>query len=75
MSSQKFRSSEMNMSNQPRHELLLVAETVAREKGIEREDVSDRLQDSTLGGERRAARPHLGEEAERRPRRRSGPTF
>ena len=39
MSSQKFRSSEMNMSNQPRHELLLVAETVAREKGIEREDV------------------------------------
>jgi N utilization substance protein A len=29
----------MNMSNQPRHELLLVAETVAREKGIEREDV------------------------------------
>lgn len=39
MSSQKFRSSEVNMSNQPRHELLLVAETVAREKGIEREDV------------------------------------
>ena len=39
MSSQKFRSSELNMSNQPRHELLLVAETVAREKGIEREDV------------------------------------
>jgi len=29
----------MTMSNQPRHELLLVAETVAREKGIEREDV------------------------------------
>lgn len=29
----------MNMSNQPRHELLFVAETVAREKGIEREDV------------------------------------
>jgi N utilization substance protein A len=39
VSSQKFRSSEVNMSNQPRHELLLVAETVAREKGIEREDV------------------------------------
>jgi N utilization substance protein A len=39
VSSQKFRPSEMNMSNQPRHELLLVAETVAREKGIEREDV------------------------------------
>jgi N utilization substance protein A len=39
VSSQKFRSSEINMSNQPRHELLLVAETVAREKGIEREDV------------------------------------
>jgi N utilization substance protein A len=39
VSSQKFRSSEMNMSNHPRHELLLVAETVAREKGIEREDV------------------------------------
>lgn len=39
MSSQKFRHTEMNMSHQPRHELLLVAETVAREKGIEREDV------------------------------------
>lgn len=39
MSSQKFKSSDVNMSNQPRHELLLVAETVAREKGIEREDV------------------------------------
>jgi N utilization substance protein A len=39
VSSQKYRSSDMNMSNQPRHELLLVAETVAREKGIEREDV------------------------------------
>jgi N utilization substance protein A len=39
VSSQKFRPSEVNMSNQPRHELLLVAETVAREKGIEREDV------------------------------------
>ena len=39
MSSQKFGSSEMNVSGQPRHELLLVAETVAREKGIEREDV------------------------------------
>lgn len=39
MSSQKYRSTEVNMSNQPRHELLLVAETVAREKGIDREDV------------------------------------
>lgn len=39
MSSQKFKSSDISTSNQPRHELLLVAETVAREKGIDREDV------------------------------------
>jgi N utilization substance protein A len=39
VSSRKFKSSEVNMSNHQRHELLLVAETVAREKGIEREDV------------------------------------
>jgi len=39
VSSQKFKSSDISTSNQPRHELLLVAETVAREKGIDREDV------------------------------------
>lgn len=39
MSSQNFKSSEVSMGGHSRHELLLVAETVAREKGIEREDV------------------------------------
>ena len=39
MFSHKIKPAELNMSNHPRHEVLNVAETVAREKGIERENV------------------------------------
>lgn len=39
MTSKKLHSFEQNHNNQPRHELLQVADVVAREKGIERDEV------------------------------------
>jgi N utilization substance protein A len=39
VSNRQIHSSELNVNNHPRHEILMVAESVAREKGIEREDV------------------------------------
>ena len=39
MATRKIKPVESAMSNQPRHELLQVADVVAREKGIERDEV------------------------------------